>query len=103
MKPFLHLLMWGLLGASTLSAQVKGVNPVNPSVDGQAQSPTYALVIGISDYQDTDIPDLSFAHRDAEAFAEYLRSPAGGELDEDHLQVLLNEQATSGQVIAALY
>jgi hypothetical protein len=37
---------------------------------------TYVVVIGISDYQDAEIPDLKFAHRDAEAFANFLRSPA---------------------------
>ena len=30
------------------------------------------LVVGISEYQDEGIPDLRFAHRDAQAFADYL-------------------------------
>ncbi len=64
---------------------------------------TYALVIGISNYQDEAIPDLRFADKDAEAFAHFLRSPAGGALDEGHLKILLNEQATAGQIAAALY
>ncbi len=64
---------------------------------------TRAVVIGISDYQDKDIPDLRFADRDAEAFANFLRSPAGGSLDGDHLKVLTNDQATAGQVASALY
>ncbi len=33
---------------------------------------TYAVVVGISDYQDEDIPDLRFADKDAEAFATFL-------------------------------
>ena len=33
---------------------------------------TRALVVGISEYQDEGIPDLRFAHRDAQAFADYL-------------------------------
>jgi hypothetical protein len=41
-------------------------------------STTRAVVIGISDYQ--NLPDLQFAHRDAEAFAAFLQSPAGGSL-----------------------
>jgi tetratricopeptide (TPR) repeat protein len=64
---------------------------------------TYAVVVGISDYQDPQIPDLRFADKDALAFAGFLQSPAGGELDEDHLKVLVNEQATAGQVISNLY
>lgn len=63
---------------------------------------TYAVVVGISDYQDDDIPDLRFANRDAVAFASFLRSPAGGSLDGDHLKVLLDNGATIGQLIAAL-
>ncbi len=63
---------------------------------------TYAVVVGISDYQDEQIPDLRFADRDAEAFANFLRSPAGGSLQEDYLQVLLNEQATAAQFAKAL-
>ena len=37
---------------------------------------TFAVVIGISDYQDPKIPDLRYAHRDAEAFALFLTSPS---------------------------
>jgi tetratricopeptide (TPR) repeat protein len=63
---------------------------------------TYAVVVGISDYQDEDIPDLRFADKDALAFAGFLQSPAGGELDEGHLKVLINEQATVAQFAIAL-
>ena len=38
---------------------------------------TRALVIGISHYQDSDIPDMQMAHRDAELFATFLRPPFG--------------------------
>jgi tetratricopeptide (TPR) repeat protein len=64
---------------------------------------TYAVVVGISDYQDPGIPDLRFADKDAEAFANFLRSPAGGELDENHLKLMTNEQVTLGQFDAALW
>ena len=64
----------------------KGVTPLSTSstvtTDGVGLRPvTYAVVVGISDYQDKDIPDLRFADKDAEAFANFLRSPAGGSLD----------------------
>jgi len=96
------LLLAALLSATTLSAQdTKGAHPINQSTNPPVNQ-TRAVVVGISDYQDAAIPDLRFAHRDAEAFANFLRSPAGGALDGDHLKVLLNEQATAGQVISAL-
>ncbi len=66
------------------------------------ENKTYAVVVGISDYQDEQIPDLRFADRDAEAFAKFLRSPAGRALDEDHLKVLINNQATAAQFAIAL-
>ncbi|MBK9017577.1 MAG: caspase family protein [Saprospiraceae bacterium] len=53
---------------------------------------TRAVVVGISDYQDKDIPDLRFADKDAEAFANFLRSPAGGSLDGDHLKAAAQQR-----------
>jgi len=67
-----------------------------------AHHSTRAVVVGISDYQNPVIPDLRFADRDAAAFADWLRSPAGGSVPESHLQVLLNSDATAGKIIAAL-
>ncbi len=83
----------------------KGVSPISspPAGGGGQEGATYAVVVGISDYQDEDIPDLRFADKDALAFATFLQSPAGGSLDEDHLKVLTNDAATSGQFASALY
>jgi len=98
----LLLSLAALLLTAQLSAQdTKGVRPVNPSTNPPVNQ-TRAVVVGISDYQDPGIPDLRFADRDAEAFANFLRSPAGGALDNDHLKVLTNQQATMGKVAAAL-
>ncbi|MBK8566586.1 MAG: caspase family protein [Saprospiraceae bacterium] len=63
---------------------------------------TRAVIIGISDYQDPAIPDLRFADRDAEAFVDWLRSPAGGSLPDNQIKVLTNKNATTGKMIAAL-
>ena len=67
------------------------------------KSMTRAVIIGISDYQDDNIPDLQFAHRDAQAFANYLQSPSGGNLSSDNIKLYLNEEATGGNVHKALY
>ena len=87
-----------------LSAQTeKGATPISPStVHRPPSTEIFAVVVGISDYQDESIPDLRFADKDALAFAGFLQSPAGGSLDEDHLQVLINEQATHAQFARAL-
>ena len=99
MKTIFSLLF--ILSFFHLPAQEKGVTPVTGNSQ-LATGNTYAVVVGISDYQDENIPDLRFADKDAEAFANFLRSPAGGSLDEDHLKVLLNEQATQAGFAGAL-
>ncbi len=77
---------------SSLSAQVIELD----------EGVTRAVVIGISDYADERIPDLQYAHRDAEAFIDYLRSPAGGSMPESQIMLLTNEEATLGKIVAAL-
>lgn len=62
----------------------------------------YALVVGISDYADPGIPDLQFAHRDAEAFYNYLISPDGGDIASKNIRLLLNDQATMAAIDDAL-
>jgi len=64
---------------------------------------TRAVVVGISDYQDENITDLNYAHKDAEVFVNFLRSPAGGNLEDNHIKLLLNEDATQGKLGMALY
>lgn len=103
-----YKLFFLLLLPFVLNAQQRGVKPLpennaHLSSGNAKQSPsTYAVVIGISDYQDPGIPDLKYADKDAEAFANFLRSPAGGSLDGDHLKLMTNKDATTAQFDAAL-
>ena len=80
----------------------KGATPIPSHSGGGWEGATRAVVIGISDYRDDRIPDLNFAHKDAEAFKAYLQSPAGGELPRKNIQLLTNEKATTGQMVAAM-
>jgi uncharacterized caspase-like protein len=84
---------------------VKGVSPIASSPrmnSGPTAGQTYAVVVGISDYQDKDIPDLRFADKDAQAFAAYLQSPAGGTVPSENIIVLQNEKATTARIADAL-
>lgn len=63
---------------------------------------TYAVVVGISEYQDEGIRDLSYAHKDAKAFVNFLKSRAGGELGRRELKSLINEEATLARIQSAL-
>ncbi|MBK8643917.1 MAG: tetratricopeptide repeat protein [Saprospiraceae bacterium] len=80
----------------------RGASPLGTKTEQSTSGATYAVVVGISDYQDNDIPDLRYADKDAEAFANFLRSEAGGKLDKDHLKMLLNKEATMAQFANAL-
>ncbi len=97
-----HLLLL-ILFPFVVSAQLeRGLSPLHSESGTSEADRTYAVVVGISDYQDKDIPDLRFADKDALAFAGFMQSPAGGSLDEDHLKVLINEKATAAQFAIAL-
>ena len=63
----------------------------------------WAVVVGVSAYKDTAIPRLKYAHRDAEAFADFLRSPNGGAFNDDHIFVLLDSQVTRKSFSEALF
>ena len=84
-----------------LFAQQKGATPISNSPTTNIQT-TRAVVIGISDYQEPLIPDLKYADRDAEAFAAWLRSPAGGNIPEANIFLHTNETATNAQMIMSL-
>ncbi|MBK6379589.1 MAG: caspase family protein [Chitinophagaceae bacterium] len=59
---------------------------------------TYAIVIGISDYKDTDIKKLSFSNRDAVVFADFLMSASGGSVPRQNIKLLIDSAATIGEV-----
>ncbi|MDX2134981.1 MAG: caspase family protein [Saprospiraceae bacterium] len=63
---------------------------------------TYAVVVGISVYQDSAITDLRYAHRDAELFAAFLQSKPGGNLSGNHLRLLTNQKASLANIQSAL-
>ena len=92
------LLLAALLAATCWSFGQPGTSA--PSSNGQPQR--WAVVIGISEYGKPQIPNLNYADRDAREFAEYLKSPAGGGLDEGRMKVLLNKDATLQNIKSAL-
>jgi uncharacterized caspase-like protein len=65
----------------------------------------WAVVIGISDYAHDGkaFDDLRFAHRDAEAFYEFLIDPQGGGFSRNRVWRLVNRSATYANVREALF
>lgn len=64
---------------------------------------TYALVIGVAKYLNPTIPKLQYAGRDAQIFADFLKSKAGGSVPRENIRVLIDEAATTGAVYDAIY
>jgi hypothetical protein len=62
----------------------------------------YAVIVGVSRYNDAEIAVLKYAHRDAEAFAGFLGSSKGGRVAPENIVLLTNEQATRGAIIKGL-
>jgi len=99
----LPLLLAGLAGLA-LSAQAS--RDLGTELDAPPlpdQKARWALVIGVSSYK--YVPpagQLKFAHRDAEDFAQFLRSPQGGSLPMNNVRLLTDARATTGGIRAAL-
>jgi uncharacterized caspase-like protein/tetratricopeptide (TPR) repeat protein len=98
---FLAVLISSVLWAQTPNRDLK-IEPDNATALGRRER-LWAVVIGISQYD--NVPpqaQLHFADRDAQEFAAFLRSPSGGGFPSDHVQVLLNQQASLSAVRTAL-
>ncbi|MCB9314357.1 MAG: caspase family protein [Lewinellaceae bacterium] len=92
------LTLWFLtISFQALPAQEKGQAGLQPVSSIHDRGTTRAVVVGISDYQHPDIPDLRFAHRDAEAFVAFLRSPSGGQVPDSRIRLLTNAEATAAR------
>jgi len=63
----------------------------------------WAVVIGISDYQDSRIPSLRYASRDAEALYNWIVSPEGGGYAIPRVKLLLDSDATGENIREALF
>ncbi len=90
----LFLLSFLLIAAA--SAQT--VNQIASTGNGNV----YAVVIGVSNYQDPDVPKLRFANRDAGIFADFLQSKAGGSVPKENIRLLIDSSATVSAVHMAI-
>lgn len=59
----------------------------------------WALVIGISNFKDTDM-NLKYAAKDAKDFAQYLTTE--GNFDKDHVKLLVDQDASRQNIVDAL-
>ncbi|MCC6753415.1 MAG: caspase family protein [Saprospiraceae bacterium] len=89
-----------LFRAIAVFAQERGASAVNQTDPPQGR--TFAVVVGISDYQSPEIVDLKFADQDAKVFANWLEESHGGVADREDVVLLLNGEATRANFNAAL-
>lgn len=95
----LHILSLFLFSFYTVLGQTRGAAAIGTDAEVKNYKNTYALVIGISDYQ--EISDLVYADKDARIFAQYLASDNGEMVPTEHILLLLNEKATTSNIIAS--
>lgn len=94
-QPALHQLVRDLVSEDRVSSR-EIFHPPDPAAPKAAPlGKTYALVVGISKYEQSQVPDLDFAAEDAKAFDQYLRTPRGAA---DEIALLTNAEATSGAI-----
>jgi hypothetical protein len=67
-----------------------------------AKPKIYAVVVGVSSYKDSTIPNLKYADKDATAFYQFLRSANAGSVPEEDVVLLTNSKATRSNIIRAL-
>ena len=63
---------------------------------------TYAVIVGVSQYNDRAINGLRFAHKDAELYKSFLQSPKGGSIPEQNIVLLTNEKATRSTIMKSV-
>lgn len=61
---------------------------------------TYAIIIGIADYKDTDIQNLKYAVSDALSFCEFLKSDKGGAVPAENICLLTDSMASKENIIS---
>lgn len=90
-------LSWGitlLYGAAPNSSHAQ-IRPI------AATPETRAVVVGISEYADARIPALQYSDKDAAYFADWLRSPSGGNVPGENVRLLTNADAANGHMVSA--
>jgi len=103
MTKAVQLIIFTFFLSTIVLAQNKGYEIEEKLQPSKIIEPTKrALVVGISNYQDKRIPNLKYAHIDAENYAGFLVSPLGGNIQEENIYLLTNELATSAKIQAAL-
>jgi tetratricopeptide (TPR) repeat protein len=92
--PFFLLLTCSVRAQDSVIVDRRGLPQPVADTTQPATGETYALVVGISNYK--YLKPLSYADHDAQLFADFLRTKAGGSIKDQNLMLLQNDSAKSG-------
>ncbi len=92
-KLFIFLLLIFFLG----HAESQTPAPISNTTISKGN--TYAVIVGVSNYESVGIKKLRFSTKDAQNFNDYLLSKAGGSVPEENIRLLLDSAAS----FAAIY
>jgi hypothetical protein len=88
-------------GAPVRETDSDEIVPSDPvKVETSADVKIYAVVVGVGKY--TSMPQLKFPDDDAFRFYSFLKTPEGGALTDDQVEVLTDQDATRDNVLAAM-
>jgi len=87
------------LAAREVVKKGKTPSPTPLGVGGQR----WAVIIGVSEYEDSRIGSLRYAAADARAFYDWCVSPEGGRYAPARVKLLTNDDATARNVKSALF
>lgn len=83
-----------------LEADQDKVRVENVVVDRNSDVKIWAVVVGVARY--AHMPTLKFTDDDAYQIYSFLKSPAGGALEDDQIKVLIDEDASRSNIIKAM-
>ena len=66
----------------------------------QSEIQIWAVIIGVATY--SHMPALRYTDDDAYRMYAFFKSPEGGALDDDHLKILVDEDATKKKIVATM-
>src|SRR5262249_46174433 len=90
------------LAAETTSAQsaTTTTTTLTPAQINKPVRDKWALLVGISNFEDAKVPHLKFGCKDAQDFYQYLIHE--GNFAPDHVRILLDSQATQRRIMSEL-
>lgn len=73
------------------------------SIISSSNSRRWAVIIGVSKYQDSRIPSLRYASADANSFYDWIISPEGGKYSPSNVTLLTDKDATFDNIRSSLF